>query len=322
MEVGIGPLGDVPGTRAAPAELVDEVVETAVRAEELGLDGAWLGERHFAPETVTASAPYTLAAAVARATDSVRVGTSVSVLPLHHPVRVAEQVATLDAVSDGRVTLGGGIGYLDAEYETFGADPDRRVGELLDCVEVVKRAALHEPLDYDGYVHSFEGIRVEPRYTQDPRPPVWLGGTVPDAMERAAAVADGYVGIPAGVEFYQGVRATLEGACEDYDAFETAAMVNAFVADSTAAAREALDPGLLALERRYARWMGYEPADEPDTSTAVYGTPAEVTEGLQEYADVLGEDVHLLVRLHYPEVPREASDRALELFGAEVLPAL
>jgi len=323
MDVGIGPLGDVPESRAPPAGLTSEVVGTATRAEDLGLDGVWLGERHFAHETVTASAPLTLAAAVAARTGSVRVGTSVSVLPLHHPVRLAEQVATLDAVSDGRVTLGGGIGYQQAEYDTFGADADRRVGELLDAVEVVKEAAAHEPLDYDGYVHEFEGVTVEPRYTQDPRPPIWLGGTVPAAMERAAAVADGFVGVPMGTGFYEGVRATLEAACDDYAAFEKGVMVNAFVADSTEAAVETVEPGLGYLERRYARWMGFEPPDEPDTSTGVYGTPAEVAAGLREYTDVLGdENVHCIVRLHYPEVPREASDRALELFADEVLPAL
>lgn len=323
MDVGIGPLGDLPESRAAPAELTSEVVETAASAEGLGFDGAWLGERHFAPETVTASAPYTLAAAVAQATDSVRVGTSVSVLPLHHPIRLAEQVATLDAVSEGRVTLGGGIGYQHAEYDTFGADANRRVGELLDAVEVIQAAAAHEPLDYDGRIHSFEGVTVEPRYTQDPHPPVWLGGTVPEAMERAAAIADGFVGVPMGTGFYESVRATLEEACEDYAAFEKGVMVNVFVADTTEAAIETVEPGLAYLERRYARWMGFEPPDEPDTSSGVYGTPAEVVEGLAEYEEILGgENVHCLVRLHFPDVPREASDRSMELFADEVLPDL
>lgn len=323
MDVGIGPLGDLPESRAPPAGLTSEVVETAVRAEELGFDSAWLGERHFAHETVTASAPFTLAAAVAQATDSVRVGTSVAVLPLHHPVRLAEQVATLDAISDGRVTLGGGIGYMQDEYDTFGVDADRRVGELLDAVEVVQAAADHEPLDYEGRVHAVEGVTVEPRYTQDPRPPIWLGGTVPQAIERAATVADGFVGAPMGTEFYRGARATLEAACADYESFEKGVMVNAFVADTTEAAVEAVEPGLAFLERRYARWMGYEAPDEPDTSSGVYGTPAEVVEGIREYEEILGaENLHCLVRLHFPDVPRAASDRAMELFADEVLPEL
>jgi alkanesulfonate monooxygenase SsuD/methylene tetrahydromethanopterin reductase-like flavin-dependent oxidoreductase (luciferase family) len=323
MDIGIGPLGDLPESRTTPSGLTSEVVETATRAEALGFDAAWVGERHFAPETVTASAPFTLLGALAGATESIRLGTSVSVLPLHHPIRLAEQVATLDAVSDGRITLGGGIGYMDAEYDTFGADADRRVGELLDCVEVLKEAAAHEPLDYDGYCHDFEGITVEPRYTQDPRPPIWLGGTVPASMERAATVADGFLGAPTGTETYEAARPVLEEACDDYGAFRTGAMVNVFVADSTEAALETVEPGLLYLARRYARWIGYEAPDEPDTSTGVYGTPAEVIEGLREYVDILGEEnTHLLVRLHYPDVPREASDRSLELFADEVLPAL
>lgn len=323
MDVGIGPLGDMPESRGPPAALATEAVQTAVRAEELGFDGAWLGERHFAHETVTASAPFVLAGAMAAATESIRIGTSVSVMPLHHPVRLAEQVAMLDAVAGGRITVGGGIGYLAAEYDTFGADPDRLVGELLDRVAVLDRASDHGPIEYHGNCHAVDGITIEPRYTSQPRPPVWLGGTVPDAMERAAAVADGYVGIPAGPGFYERVRATLEGACEDYDAFAKGVMVNAFVAPSTEAARETVEPGLLALERRYARWMGFTPPDEPDTDSCVHGTPAEVVEGLRAYADVLGgRNLHLLVRLHYADVDRAASDRAMTLFADEVLPEL
>lgn len=323
MNVGIGPLADMPASRAPPADLASEAVETAVTAERLGFDGAWLGERHFAHETVTASAPFVLAGAVARATESLRIGTSVSVLPLHHPVRLAEQVAMLDAISDGRVTLGGGIGYMAAEYETFGVDRDRLVGELLDRVEVLKRVSDPDAIDYDGYCHTIDGVTVEPRYTSQPRPPIWLGGTVPAAMERAAAVADGYVGIPAGPDFYETVRETLAAACDDYRGFEKGVMVNAFVAESTDGALETLEPGLLALEQRYARWMGLEPPDEPDTSSAVYGTPAEVIEGLRAYTDVVGDrNVHLLVRLHYADVDRAASNRAMTLFADEVLPEL
>lgn len=322
MDVGIGPLGDMPASRARPAALTREVVETAATAEAIGFDAAWLGERHFARETVTASAPFGLAAAVAEATDALRIGTAVSVLPLHHPVRLAEQVAVLDAISDGRVTLGGGIGYLDAEYDAFDVAADRRVAALLDAVEVLCAAAGHEPLAYEGRLHSVDGVRIEPAYTQQPRPPIWLGGTVPAAMRRAAAVADGFVGVPVGLDFYRGARTTLATACEDYDEFDTAAMVNVFVADSTDAALETVEPGLAALERRYARWMGFDAPDEPDTGTGVYGTPEEVVEGLSAYESVLGEDAHAIVRLHYPDVPREDSDRALELFADEVLPEL
>lgn len=323
MDVGIGPLGDMPESRASPAGLTSEVVETAVRAEELGLDGVWVGERHFAPETVTASAPFTLLAGLAQATESIRLGTTVSILPLHHPIRLAEQVATLDALSNGRITLGGGIGYMDAEYETFGVDDDRLVGELLDRVAVIKRATGHDPIEYDGYCHAYEDITVEPRYTREGGPPVWLGGTVPAAMKRAAAVADGYVGIPAGPKFYETVRTTVEAACDDYDEFEKGVMVNTFVADSSAAALETVTPGLRFLERRYARWMGFEPPEEPDTTSGVYGSPAEVVEGLKAYKEVLGaENVHLVVRLHYPQVPRAASERAMTRFVDDVLPHL
>jgi len=327
MDIGIGPLGDVPGMRGTPADICDEVVETAVRAEDLGFDSAWLGERHLAHETVTASAPFTLAAAVARATESVRIGTSIAIAPLHHPIRLVEQAATVDAVSEGRFTFGAGIGYVEEEFDALGIDRSERVPRLLDAVELFDAAADHEPLAFEGRHHEFEGVRIEPAFTQDPRPPVLLGGTVESAIRRAARVADGYIGIPAGPGFYRTARAALEDELgDDYDDFAKGVMVNAFVADSTEAARETVVPGLGYLERRYARWMGFGEPDpeehEPDTSSAVFGEPAEVAETLTEYRDALGENVHLLVRLHYPAVPRAESDRAMELFADEVLPEL
>ena len=182
MHVHLGPLGDLPASRGQPVEIADEIVETAVQAEELGFDGAWVGERHFAPECVMSSAPFTLLSAMAAATERIRLGTSVALVPLHHPVRLVEQVATVDALSDGRVTLGTGIGYMDEEYEAFGVDSSRRVAHVLDAVELFDAAADHEPCFFEGREHDLEGVRVEPAFTQSPRPPIWMGGTVPDAM--------------------------------------------------------------------------------------------------------------------------------------------
>lgn len=320
MEVGIGPLGDMPGSRGSPAELCSEVVSVAGRAEELGFASAWVGERHLMPETVTASAPFTLLSAVASATDRIRLGTAVALAPLYHPIRLVEGAATVDAVSGGRLTVGAGIGYMDEEFSAFGVDSRERVGHLLDAVEVFREAEAGEPFAFDGHVHEFDELRIEPRFTQDPGPPLWLGGTVPAAIERAARVGDGFVGVPYGPEFYRTAREVLEDACDDYDGFAKGVMVNAFVAGTTGEARETVRPGLEYLERRYARWGDREPRPvDPAEEPGAFGTPAEVAAALSEYGEILGENVHLLVRLHYPEVPRADSDRALELLADEVL---
>jgi len=323
MHVHLGPLGDLPGSRGRPAEIADEIVETTVRAEELGFDGAWVGERHFVPECVMISAPFALLSAMAAATERIRLGTSVALVPLHHPVQLVERVATVDALSDGRVTLGTGIGYLDEEYDAFGVDRRRRVARVLDAVEFFDATEDHEPVSFEGREYDLEGVRIEPAFTQEPRPPIWMGGTVPDAMERAARVGDGYLGLPAGPDFYRQATDVIESTLEDDADFEVCAMVNAFVADTTAEARETVEPGLDYLEYRYSEWQDRErrPVD-PATDPGVYGTPEEVVEGLSVYRDILGADAHLLVRLHYPDVPRRVSDDAMTRFADEVLPAL
>ena len=100
-------------------------------------------------------------------------------------------------------------------------------------------------------------------------------------------------------------------------------MVNAFVADTTKEAHKAVKPGLNHLEYRYSEWQNRERRSiDPATDPGVYGTPAEVIEGLSVYQDILGEDTHLLVRLHYPDVPRGISDDAMTLFANKVIPEL
>lgn len=329
MDIAIGPLGDQPATEPASG-FADEVVGIARRVERLDFDGVWLGERHFSPRAALSSAPFTLAGAIARETADVRIGTSIALPALYEPPRFVEEAATVDALSAGRLTIGCGIGYMDREFEAFGVDAADRLPQMLDAVDLLDAAAAPGPATMDGRMHAYTDLDVHPPFEQSPRPPVLLAGTVPPAIERAAAYADGYIGIPAGLGFYRMARKSLEngleGSDDTYADLQKTVMVNAFVAESTADAWETVRPGLDHLERRYADWQNREQAEPPENpadSDAVVGTPAEVVDQLEAYTDLLGRsNLRLLLRVHYAEVPTAASSDALGLIHDRILPEL
>jgi probable F420-dependent oxidoreductase len=126
-------------------------------------------------------------------TSSVRLMSHVAVLPLRHPMQTAKAVATLDALSDGRAILGVGAGHLVDEFAMLGVDFDRR-GPLLDeAIDVVKAALTDEFPSASGPAFPVEDMGLAPRPVQQPRPPVWVGGSAPPSLRRAAERGDGWL---------------------------------------------------------------------------------------------------------------------------------
>src|SRR5262249_6030078 len=134
--------------------------------------------------------------AVAAHTRRLRIGTSVILLPLHHPVRVAEDVITLDLVSKGRVTVGVGIGYQPSDFRAFAVPMEDRVARFEEGIEILRRCWSGERFSFRGAHYTLEDVEVRPRPLQRPSPPLWIGASVPAAARRAGAVADGFVGTP------------------------------------------------------------------------------------------------------------------------------
>src|SRR5690606_29576172 len=130
---------------------------------------------------------------LAAVTERVRLLSHVYVLPYRHPLLVAKAWATLDALSGGRAILGVGAGHLEGEFATLGVDFARR-GKLLDeAIDAVKQAFLDEFPTHAGAAWRFADVGVAPRPVQQPRPPVWIGGSTPAALKRAALRGDGWL---------------------------------------------------------------------------------------------------------------------------------
>ncbi|HUG35721.1 MAG TPA: LLM class flavin-dependent oxidoreductase, partial [Candidatus Limnocylindrales bacterium] len=231
---------------------VDEVIAEAQLAEAAGFDSCFFGEHHQDKDGFLPS-PLIVATAVAARTRTLRVGTSVILLPLHHPVRVAEDAITLDIVSRGRLTLGVGIGYQPADFRAFSVPMEHRVGRFEESVEILRRCWAGERFSFKGAHYSIEDVEIRPRPVQQPSIPLWFGGSVPAAARRAGRLADGFVGTPS---------TSLDNTTSLIDAYRQAAhqasrpveivlMRDAWVAETPAEAEKVYGPEVMAAYQYY-----------------------------------------------------------------------
>jgi alkanesulfonate monooxygenase SsuD/methylene tetrahydromethanopterin reductase-like flavin-dependent oxidoreductase (luciferase family) len=179
----------------APAvDLYRAALEQCAWADRIGFDSVALLEHHASVDGYLPS-PIVLGSAIAGATERMLISMSVVLLPLYHPIRLAEDLAVLDLVSQGRLRLTVGAGYRPAEYEQFDLNIKRRPSLMEEGVEVLKQAWTGEPFEWRGRT-----VRILPRPAQTPRPAIALGGSSPASAKRAARIADSYQ--PVGAKLY------------------------------------------------------------------------------------------------------------------------
>lgn len=165
------------------------IVEQVRWAEQLGFGSVWISEHHFVDDAY-ASSTLTLLAALAVATDRMLLGTNVLVLPVHHPLRLAEDALTVDALSGGRLRLGLGLGYRSQDLEPFGTSLGERRQRFEESFEVLRRACRGDPINGSD---DPAGVKVSPRPVREGGPELWIGALSPPGIDRAARLGDGFL---------------------------------------------------------------------------------------------------------------------------------
>ncbi|MGH7332444.1 MAG: LLM class flavin-dependent oxidoreductase, partial [Candidatus Rokuibacteriota bacterium] len=179
----------------APNQFIADITAEALFAEELRMHSAWIGEHHFSSLGVL-SCPDLVLSYIAARTQHIRLAPAVTVLPLHHPIRVAEQWATLDLLSGGRVEFAAGRGYDRREYLPFKVSFESNQGLFEEGMEVVRRLwAADGPISHHGPHYSFENVAITPKSVQRPLPAYVASFSTP-SIELAARLGCGLIVAP------------------------------------------------------------------------------------------------------------------------------
>jgi alkanesulfonate monooxygenase SsuD/methylene tetrahydromethanopterin reductase-like flavin-dependent oxidoreductase (luciferase family) len=333
-------------------EVMRQALDQIAAADQAGLDGVWLAEHHFQREFSRSSAPEVLMGAITQRTGRMRIGHGVVLLPFRNPVMVAERVATLDVISDGRIDVGIGRGLQPLEYQVFGGAIEDSRERVDEGIEIMRRCWGEGPAAYDGRFWSFPEIDVLPKPVQQPHPPLWTAAVTPETFPLAAERDLGVLAGPFKPLFMVAQdRDRFVSRCEelgkDPQALGFGMTLGVVVHDDHRRARQIAERhirwfyeqllGLTAhvLERggesyRYYReelatlreLTGGTPSlDALDAAGMVIaGSPDYVIERFRKLANT-GLD-HVLCAVQAGGVPHAEALRTIELLGEHVIPAL
>lgn len=340
MKFGIGyySLQSPPFNPRAHKDLYAEMLDEISMAEEMGFDSAWLTEHHFLKDGYCPSL-MVAGAAIAARTKKIRIGTGVLLMPLHDPVRVAEDAAVVDLISGGRLILGIGLGYRPEEFAGFGRSLRERRGRMEESLEILNGSWRDEPFTFDGKYYKLENVNVTPKPVQRPIP-IWIGAFTEPAIRRAARIgAPLYVpaiGIIPIVKYLFDMHSSL---LKEYgrnpDDFEKPLVREIYISDKKSdKIWEKIKENVTYTAKGYASWGSMVDREgnllsDPDDPVlydiareqSIIGTPEECIETVKRYKDELPVN-NLICRFKFPGISHDEAVRSMKLFVEKVLPAV
>ena len=311
-------------TDRSPTQILDEAVEVISAAAGMGFDWLSIGQHWLSHPTVW-PAPYPFLGRIAPVTGPMRLKTSVLLLPLLNPVEVAENLATLDHLSHGRLTVGVSIGYREAELATVGLSRKDRVPKLEESIELLKRLWAGDEVTFAGRYTRVEGGRMGFPPYQRPHPPIEMGAQSEGAARRAARLADGVMfGPQVGwtdvahlAEFYRAAR-----SAPGYVSASRSLMVGRSKEDAERVAREYLDKTF----RMYTTWQMQESSmvplrldsNQPLDEWTIHGSPSDCIETILRGREQIGLDGIGMTIYSLPREPQARIDY-LRMIAEEIV---
>lgn len=251
----------------------DQALEEVEAAERCGLDAVWLAELHGAPERSVLSSPMMLASAIAARTNRIKIGIAVQVLPLSHPLRLAEEAATIDQISHGRLIYGIGRSGVVRTYEDYGISYAESRERFAEALEILKQAWTEPAFSYEGKYYSFNRVSVTPKPYQQPYPELRMAAATPETFPQI-----GRLGLPIFVAVRQGPFVQLAERIKSYrEAYAAAGhpgqgkvflRVPAYVAETRARARAEAKDSIMSFFR-YQAELGRDSARRAGGELAV-----------------------------------------------------
>ena len=332
------------------ADRYRETIEQIIFADELGFDIAWLAELHFFQPFSIMPAPLQIAVAAAQRTRRIRFGTGVTLLPFHHPLRVAEEAAVADILTGGRLELGVGRGTIAVHFRGYGVPRDESRERFEESLAIIRQAWLDERLTYQGRFYQIADIAVAPRPLQKPHPPIRIAANSPDTAQFAGShgynvmAASPINPLPRFYEHIANYREARAKAGLDPAEGDIAGLFFCSTAESHAQVRAEYEPSVM----HYFRTIGaqamlgdkgqYEGSyqylkevreralnmqwEEIDTTMAVFGPPDECIRRINEIYDK--SRINQLGCWFNPggRIPHRDVMAAMERFASKVMPAV
>jgi len=320
-------------TQFEPSRSLDGIPEEFVYQTELvrdsGFYSLFVGEHHATDDNYFLNEA--VIAYLANHVGDTKLGTGMCLLPYHNPVRIAEYGATVDHLTDGGFRLGVAQGYRPEEYAAFGVERSDALARFVEGVQVIERLWTEERIDYEGKVHSFEDVTINPKPVQEPRPEIITGASNESSIRRAAELTDGWIGAHVPFDVAREQVAAFRDAEKAVDGDRRVGFGReVFVAETTEAAEAAVREPLMEKYGSYSDW-GQDDAIESDDFDSpweklrherfVVGTPAEVIAEIERYREALDLD-EFKVRMQFPTIDLADTHVSLELFVDEVLPEI
>lgn len=334
------------------AEVYHDIMKGARLAEDLGFDSVWIAEHAFSEHSIISS-PHSLLAAIAAQTQRVKVGVACTIVPWYHPLRLAQDLATIDVISQGRLMIGVGRGYQKQEFDAYGLDIAESRERFVEGMDIALQAWSQEAVAYEGQFYRFPEVMVVPRPIQQPAPPILMAVThSPESVELAVRHRWGIFTVgstffPASPEADENLitlyRTKMLASGASPDDIVVAAARNAYVAPSREEAWRIMQPRLqwggdlahylrspVSTLARAGGLRGYEhyardPFIDPELvqrrgqdALRAIGTPAQVTAEIQ---DLQAKHVtHFLYYIDTGGLSYEEVMPSMRLFAEQVMP--
>lgn len=281
---------------ASQAQAFADSFAQIAAAEEWGLDAVWLAEIHMNPTRSLLAAPLTVASAIAARTSRIKIGTAVQILPLGHPLRLAEETATIDQISGGRLIFGVGRSAFPRAYTAYGISYDESQERFAESLEIIRKAWTEPVASHHGRYYNFDNFTLVPRPVQTPHPEIRIAASQHDTY-----AAIGQLGYP----LFSAVRASPLGELAEHARAYRAAwgasghpgrarlylQVPVYVAESRERALAEAEAGMMRFSSYRADLLrgplGY---DEVAREKGIIGTPGMVADRLRELREVAGLD--------------------------------
>ena len=316
----------VPGGDMTMTDVYAATIEQAVLADELGFDHVWFTEHHFLEDGyLPAFQP--LAGAIAARTKQIRISNDIALLPLYHPIRLAEELAVLDQISNGRMEFGIGMGYVPKEFDAFGVPLRNRVSMTDEAIEILRLAWGEGPFSFKGKRYNLSNIDVHPKPVQPGGPPLWIAAMKEPGALRAARFGTNLLPQGRREEVLDPWRDAVNAKGEDPDDYRVGIIRSVYVTDD----RERDWPKIREAERFRMGVYGSFMAETPDDygwgssdgipQNVIVGDATQVTQEISEFVNTYGITDIATSGLP-PGIEPEFMAANLERLASEVIPNL